>query len=185
MKPEKIRYARVEAEKAYGNIAAMLLPAVDRICFAGSLARGSQDVGDVEILFIPKLSTQSDDLFNDVRKPQTDAQFKLMLDYGVISKRQSVKGVFMWGDQNKLAVYNKIGIPIDFFAANEENWFNYLVCRTGPAMQNYEIAKAAQRFGWKWNPYGSGFSKGSEVYRVKSAQDVFNFVGLPVPKWFQ
>jgi hypothetical protein len=42
---------------------------------------------------------------------------------------------------------------------------------------------AAQAKGWKWNPYGSGFSRavglGREVHQVTREQDVFAFVGLP------
>lgn len=46
----------------------------------------------------------------------------------------------MWGEKNKLAVHVRTGIPVDFFAATEANWWNYLVCRTGGEQNNIAIA---------------------------------------------
>ena len=40
------------------------------------------------------------------------------------------------------------------------------------------IARAAKERGWKWNPYGVGFSRGQEVRRMGSEEDVFRFAGL-------
>jgi DNA polymerase/3'-5' exonuclease PolX len=73
------------------------------------------------------------------------------------------------------------GIPVDLFAATEENWFNYLVCRTGPAELNQRIAGEAKRIGWKWHPYGLGFTAldNGQESRVECEQDVFDFVGIP------
>lgn len=59
------------------------------------------------------------------------------------------------------------------------SWWNYLVCRTGPADSNTRICMAAQNRGWKWNPYGSGFSRGDEIRAMESEAEVFDFVGLP------
>jgi len=79
-----------------------------------------------------------------------------------------------------LAVHVGSGIPVDFFTATEENWFNYLVCRTGSAENNIEIAKAAQAKGWMWQPYGKGFiDKSGEWHQPKSEEEVFTLVGLP------
>jgi DNA polymerase/3'-5' exonuclease PolX len=72
------------------------------------------------------------------------------------------------------------GIPADLFAATRENWWNYLVCRTGPADSNMRICMGAQARGWKWNPYGAGFSDPEGNVRVMdSERAVFDFVGLP------
>jgi DNA polymerase/3'-5' exonuclease PolX len=77
------------------------------------------------------------------------------------------------------------GIPVDLFATTEACWHNYLVCRTGPAESNIRIAAAAKARGWKWNPYGEGFSRGGplagpeEARALRSEREVFEFVGLP------
>ena len=43
------------------------------------------------------------------------------------------------------------------------------------------IASEAERIGWKWHPYGSGFTAldNGQVAKMESEQDVFDFVGLP------
>ena len=45
--------------------------------------------------------------------------------------------------QRVIGLLGASGIPVDFFATTEEAWFNYLVCRTGPAELNTRIASAA------------------------------------------
>jgi DNA polymerase/3'-5' exonuclease PolX len=56
------------------------------------------------------------------------------------------------------------------------------VCRTGPGESNVAIASAAQTKGWKWNPYGAGFSRQigltTEQHGVTSEREVFEFVGM-------
>lgn len=45
---------------------------------------------------------------------------------------------------------------------------------------NTQIASAAQSKGWKWNPYGPGFTDNhGEIVRVTSEHDVFRLAGLP------
>jgi DNA polymerase/3'-5' exonuclease PolX len=102
-----------------------------------------------------------------------------LLQSGRLAKRTNVNGSEMWGHKNKLAVHVASGIPVDLFSARLGNWFNYLVCRTGGAESNMRIASAAQAKGWKWNPYGVGFTNetGSDVF-VNSERDAFELVGL-------
>jgi DNA polymerase/3'-5' exonuclease PolX len=165
---------------------------VARSQIAGSLRRKKARVGDVEILYIPKISLVKDpsSLFGElVEVSMTDATLQALEALGILAKRKNVKGAEMFGEKNKLMVHVKSGIPVDLFAATEENWFNYLVCRTGGAENNVAIASAAQRKGWKWNPYGAGFSReahegpygpvAAAAHQVKSEEEVFKFVGLP------
>jgi DNA polymerase/3'-5' exonuclease PolX len=109
-----------------------------------------------------------------------DLELDLLLKAGTIEKRLNVRGSESWGERNKLARHVTSQIPIDLFEATPANWFNYLVCRTGSAESNTRIAGAAQAKGWKWHPYGSGFTdhEGNPV-RVLSEADVFSHAGLP------
>jgi DNA polymerase/3'-5' exonuclease PolX len=71
-------------------------------------------------------------------------------------------------------------MPVDFFATIDTSWYNYLVCRTGSKESNMRIAQAAQDKGWRWNPYGAGFSgPNGQTHQVTDERDVFEFVGLP------
>lgn len=166
-----------------------LLPVCEpeRVLICGSIRRKKEMVGDVEILFVPKIfAGRATDFFAaPSNESAADVVLADLLKSGVLAKRRNVNGSEMWGEKNKLAVHVPTGIPVDLFAATQANWFNYLVCRTGPAESNTRIAMAAQRKGWKWNPYGSGFSRGGalagerEEIEIRSEEEVFAFVGLP------
>lgn len=102
-----------------------------------------------------------------------------MMNAGTMELRKGETGHTAYGPKNKLMTHVPTGIPVDLFATVESSWFNYLVCRTGPKESNMRIAAAAQDKGWRWNPYGSGFSgPGGKVHTVTSEADVFHFVEL-------
>lgn len=173
------------------EVLALLTPGCSSIAVAGSLRRGKADVGDVEVVFIPLLTRQPDpaDMFAEIDVNLAEMLIGDALAMGFLTKRLAVNGNESWGPKNKLARHVETGMPVDLFAATRANWWNYLVCRTGPAESNMAIAQAAQARGWKWNPYGAGFSRGGhddedyETHAVTSEAEVFRFVGLPVPEW--
>lgn len=155
----------------------------ERFEIAGSLRRGKADVGDVEIVYIGKEETRPrrGDMFASDRVNLAHEAIDALVDRGVLRKRENLRGAFAYGEKNRLCVHAESGIPVDLFATTEASWWNYLVCRTGPAELNTEIATRAQAKGWKWTPYGKGFSHRhtGQVHRVSSEEDVFAFVGLP------
>ena len=178
----KVKYPR-DAALAVAKELCDIQRICERLICAGSLRRRKLAVGDVEILYIPKFATVQDGFFDSKRVNVVDEALEEMLKTGIIAKRKNMNGSVMWGDKNKLAVHVASGIPVDFFAATEANWFNYLVCRTGGSENNVAICNAAITKGWKWNPYGRGFSRanaiGGEIHQVSSEREVFEFVGLP------
>lgn len=161
--------------------------AVDpRFClWVGSLRRNRANVGDVEILYVPRqgMLPDPDDLFQTpVERNAADEVLAALIKRGVLAKRLNEAGNTTWGAQNKLAVHVATGMPVDLFAATTANWFNLLVCRTGPASLNAIIATRAQNKGWRWNPYSEGFYQaGSSILRhtVRCEADVFQAVELP------
>lgn len=179
----KTKYPATEAREVANQLCDALEATAHRVTWAGSLRRESPEVGDVEILFIPKIVHYRTGVLEETAVSLASETINGMVKAGVLAKRPLAKGRTAWGEKNKLAVHVASGIPVDLFAATLENWFNYLVCRTGPAESNIRIASAAKARGWTWNPYGAGFSRvaglATEVHRVKSEQEVFEFVGLP------
>lgn len=178
---EKVKYPRAAAIAVARELVGVLEPVVSEIRVAGSLRRMKREVGDVEIVFIPRIEQRPDGLF-DTRPVDLAAEaIDKLLDRGVLRKREGESGYAGWGPKNKLGVHAASGIPVDLFATTAENWWNYLVCRTGPKESNEAIAKAAQARGWQWNSYGPGFTAiaGGEVRAMGSEQEVFAFVGLP------
>jgi DNA polymerase (family X) len=179
--PTKPRFPREAALVVAGELVHLLGPVCERIAIAGSLRRGKADVGDVEILFVPRMEERPVDMFATSPFSLADEAIQRLLDAGTLTTRPNITGGTTWGDLNKLALHAASGIPVDLFTASEDNWFNYLVCRTGPAESNQRIATAAHNLGWQWNPYGPGFThrETSEQRACHSEEAVFAFVGLP------
>lgn len=177
----KTKYPRAVALEVVRGLMPYLQPACEegRFIIAGSLRRRKLEVGDIEILYIPRVAEVPADFFSTELVDLVDKVLEQLLAKGVIEKRTNVKGSAVWGEKNKSARHIATGIPIDFFEANQRNWFNYLVCRTGNAASNIAICEAARAKGWRWNPYGPGFTvEEGKVWPVISEQQVFERVGL-------
>lgn len=179
-KAPKPKFPRDLAIMACRDILNILTPVADRIVVAGSLRRRQKFVGDIEILFIPTLYMVPDGLFDTVEVNKTDLHIEALITAGVLARRPNSAGREAWGKLNKLAVHVQTGIPVDLFAATRENWWNYLVCRTGSAENNINISMAARRKGWKWHPYGSGFTdRDGSMVHVESEREVYEYAGVP------
>jgi DNA polymerase/3'-5' exonuclease PolX len=184
----KTKYPRAAALDVARAMVKALQPACSRLLIAGSLRRRKAEVGDVEVLYIPEIVPRPDpaDLFGKpIATNAADAALADLLALGVIEKRENSLGRTAWGAQNKLARHVASGIPIDFFAATPENWWNLVVCRTGGAETNVAICNGAIDAGWKWNPYGHGFSRPNPerpgwllIREMHSEQEVFAWAGL-------
>lgn len=181
----KKRWPWAEAMKVAGELVGRLVlaEATHRLEVVGSLRRHKDTVGDIELLYIPRWREEQDPremLPHNISVNLADRCIAVMLSQGLIEKRTNILGREMYGERNKLMRHVASGIAVDLFAATEENWFNYLVCRTGGAENNIAIAQAARAKGWQWNPYGTGFSRERNApHVVTSEEDVFRFVGLP------
>lgn len=178
----KAKYPRADAMAVAEELVAALTFVTTRIAIAGSLRRMKREVGDVELVYVPVYRDVPADLFGaTVSQDQAAAKIQSLRTAGILDKRVGTEGGTSWGPKNKLAVHCATGIPVDLFSTEEDCWFNYLVCRTGSAEHNKRIAIAAQQKGWKWNPYGPGFSRlyDTETVAVASEEEVFAFVGLP------
>lgn len=176
------RFPRSFAMGVAEEIVGSLRPSCLRIEVAGSLRRGKASVGDVEIVYVPISVSRpaGGDLFSREVAYLPDDRISEMEASGVLARRLNKAGRQTFGDKNKLMLHVPSGIPVDLFSTTEEAWWNYLVCRTGPAELNQRIASAALGRGWRWNPYGAGFTDGDgRVYPVSRERDVFELVGLP------
>jgi len=176
----KVKWPRSAALQVAKELCARLKPFCEKLIVAGSLRRRKAEVGDVEILYVSRMEERPLDMFSTQSVSLADEEIAKMLADGTLTKRPSKTGGTAWGDKNKLAVHRS-GMPVDLFRTVEESWCNYLVCRTGPADSNTRIATEAQRRGYRWNPYGIGYTKLADgtVTAMDSEEAVFAFVGLP------
>ena len=177
---EKKKYPRAVALAVAAELCRALAPACARLVVAGSLRRRKEQVGDVEVLFVPRFEDVPDGLFDRKLEDQAERVIADLVARGVLAARIGAAGGTSWGPKNKLAVHEASRVPVDLFTATDANWWNYLVCRTGGAENNVALAQAAQAKGWKWNPYGPGFTDDTgRIVPVASKQDVFRLAGLP------
>lgn len=182
----KVKWPRSAALDVARELCDRLKPFCDHLIVAGSLRRRKREVGDVEILYISRMEERPLDMFSTQSVILADEELGKMLADGTLTKRPSKTGGTAWGDKNKLAGHRS-GMPVDLFRTVPESWWNYLVCRTGPADSNTRIASEAKRRGYQWNPYGPGYTRLSDgsVTAMDSEADVFAFVGLPYAEPWQ
>jgi DNA polymerase/3'-5' exonuclease PolX len=172
-------YARSVAEEMVGRLAPYCQP--DRLEIAGSLRRLKPHVGDIELVYISRLGLHKEpgSLFAE-EVGIAEVKIQEILKAGIIAKRPNCDSHVTWGPQNKLAVHVATGVPLDLFATTPDCWWNYLVCRTGPADLNERIAREARQRGLHWHPYGKGFTQEDGTWLVMhSEREVFETVGLP------
>lgn len=102
---------------------------------AGSLRRLLPDVGDIEIVAVPRVeSVPSLDMFGEVTQVgEVDflgVHLAALLDSGLIQKRPRSDGKTFWGPKAKYLTFD--GTPIDLFTPSAERWGLILAIRTGP-----------------------------------------------------
>lgn len=156
----KIKFPRYEALKVGKELIETFKPVTEKICIAGSIRRETSEVGDIEILYIPKFENRDTDQ---------------------LSLRRKINNTVTNGKLVKLFTHRKTGIPVDLFATTASHWFSSLVCRTGGKTLNAEIAAAAKTMGYRWKMGGEGFMHyaSSRIIPVNSEEELFRFVGIP------
>jgi DNA polymerase/3'-5' exonuclease PolX len=142
------RYPHAQAMAVAVDLCLALDPLVERIQIVGSLRRCKPDVGDIEILFIGKKAERQRDLLSVEQYDLAWAKVDQLLTEHVLTKRPNTRGIFTWGEQNRLAIHVASGIPVDFFSTSLDCWWNSLVCRTGGKENNLLITTTAKRQGW-------------------------------------
>lgn len=175
------RYSRAECIPVARQIVNRLAPFCERLIIAGSLRRGASEVGDIEVMYISRTEKRPFDLFTTRDCLLADLELERMIAERLIAPRANKLGTTAWGSLNKLAIHCESGIPVDLFRTTPEKWFCSLVCRTGPAALNTRIATEARRRGYRWNPYGSGFTclADGAVHPVHSEREIFDFLSIP------
>jgi DNA polymerase/3'-5' exonuclease PolX len=177
---DKPRYAHQDAMRVAKEILAQLIPWCVRIEIVGSLRRKKPTVGDIELLFVSKTGTRKVDFFTTEEYAVCWAEVERLVAVGTLARRRNKLGQTTWGNENRLAVHVPTGIPVDLFATNQINWWNSLVVRTGGKDNNLMLTTTAQKRGWTFNAYGSGYThlRTGEHHRTTSEADVFEFLGL-------
>lgn len=152
-----------KARKYAALIASELAPFCERIEVAGSVRRGCDYVGDIDLVAIPK-----------------DLQgLRARLIRNCIS--ESV------GEEN-LRVVTSIGVQVDLFLARAagrdllsqipSTWGSVLLCRTGSVKHNLWFIQAAKRKGLTWRVQRGLFTDEGECVAGQTEEEMFEAVGL-------
>ena len=163
----------MELEKAKAiaeELKSLLEPACEKMVIAGSIRRQKPEVGDIELLCIPRYVTGVDQLDRGVRR---------LFVRGVLTYHRNKRGSTTYGPKNKLLLHLGSGIGVDMFSTTEDCWPVALVVRTGGENTNKEIATRALKRGMRFHAYGRGFTlaDGGELI-CRSEAAVFRAVGL-------
>lgn len=173
-------YAHSVALKVAKELQAMIAPACERIAIVGSLRRNKPLVGDIELLFVPRMTSRPEGLFETRIVSVADELCEKLIHDGILSKRLNVNGHVAWGESNKLAVHVSSDIPLDLFSTKPENWCVSLVIRTGSKETNLRLTTGANRQGASLLAYGCGvkWSDGT-ITPATSERHVFELCGVP------
>jgi DNA polymerase/3'-5' exonuclease PolX len=179
---DKKRYPLATARQRAECLLKMLAPVCERIEIVGSIRRQRPDVGDVELLLVPREEMIRDGLFDQKRIDLADIRVEQLLKRGVLEKRLNTAGFPTWGKQNKLAVHVWSGIPVDIFATTAAGWFRSLVIRTGPKELNITLIKSAAKSGVRIHAYGDCGCEDMRTGKpipVNSEREFFEICGVP------
>ena len=148
-----------EAEKIANEVKLALKPHCYRIEIAGSIRRKKQEVGDIEIVAIPK--------------PYDIGLFESGIAT-VINKWEKVKGELPCKYTQRI---HPKGIKIDIFFAEINNWGNIFALRTGSATYSHkELATKWVQKGYK-SQSGYLYKNDQKIY-IPEEEDLFNLLDI-------
>ena len=167
----------------------------ERIQIAGSLLRGRPEVGDLELLYIPRweerinvLPNPKADLWGGpisveekVRVDLVGAWFRedLEREGAMFEKRLNKLGSPAgFGEQNKYLVHRETGLPVDVFTTEARYWGMALFVRTGPAEWNIAAMAALRRLGKRGHMSGGIFRPDRGLIDCPTEEVVFEELGL-------
>jgi len=142
------------------QIKAQLAPHCDRIEIAGSIRRRKPDVGDIEIVAIPK--PYGVGLFASGIAPIVDAWPKVRGELPCKYTQRTLPD----------------GIALDLFFATRENWGLIFAIRTGCADYSHHVLAC----GWVRNGYksaGGMLTRDGVAVAVPEERDLFRLAGVP------
>lgn len=171
--------ARIYADKAIAD----LLPYVERIEIAGSIRRERPDVGDVELVCIPKPGPEPQvqhDLFGQpvgVAISPADQLFQYL-------QRRCDRPDDQWHHRGGFGVQNKLllfcGFAFDVFTTTEANWGMTMFVRTGSFQWNIAAASALRRRNMKLQPHEGVLHKTTgEKEALADERRMFELLGWP------
>lgn len=156
----KLAQAQKLAERVAGELSAYC----QRIEIAGSIRRQRPEVGDIDLVCLPRPGGKA-----------------MMLERCARTARLVKHGeqyvVFDLANGFQLDLWFAHAGGGDMFAPEPCNWGVLLLARTGSAMHNVRIAQAAQAKGLHFNPH-KGVLRGATVVASETEEQIFAALGM-------
>lgn len=169
----KIKLPLKQAQSLTDKIIAAIAPGCLRCEPAGSVRRLRPEVGDIEIVCIPRYAV---DLFGDPIDSILDMVLFNLIETGRLLR----------GDKNgaKLKTFftGIAGVPLDLFITTPECWGVNFTIRTGPAEFSQRLVTQRSKGGLlpsDLNISGARVWRGAEVLETPTEKAVFDLVGGP------
>lgn len=173
MSAGEVRYPLGTALVVATNLLHLLEPACERIEVAGSVRRKKPDVGDVELLCIPKAT---ENLFYP---DALDERIRGLIGNGILGYRLNRNGSQQYGPLNKLLVHLGSGIPVDIFSTEAKYWGMAMTMRTGPAEFNIRMMSRFRGLGMRGHAYAGISSMTNHDIECPDEATVFRHLGWP------
>lgn len=133
------------------------IPGVARADYAGSLRRGVETIGDVDLL---------------VASERVDDVMEAFTSYGVVDR------VLARGD-TKSSILTRAGLQVDLRVVPTEVWGAAMIYFTGSKAHNVRIREMAVRQGLKLSEYGLFSTEGGDALAAETEEAVYERLGLP------
>ena len=162
----KLRDAITLAEK----IKAQLEPFSERIEIAGSIRRGRPEVGDVDLVILPKPGQVAaiKERCRQKCAPVTDGPQNCIFRLPMVGPFAGVQ----------LDIFFARPATSDLLQTLPGNFGTLLICRTGSKEHNIFLVEHAKRIGLTWNPYRGVIDPEGFVLASETEEDVFAALDL-------
>lgn len=147
-----IRVGAAEARVVADRLIAQLGPVSERIAIAGSLRRGASDVGDLELVAIPKTTSEAvdrGDLWGSTHVMERDLlaeELELMRADGILAMHPDRPAA---GDRYQRLVHARTELQVDIFTVRPPaQWGVIFLIRTGPAAYSQAFVTEVRRRGY-------------------------------------
>lgn len=177
-----VRVDRNAAFLAASRLVGLLSPASIRVDVAGSIRRNTPDVGDIELVAIPRIGERQVGLFGTETVNYLTETLDYLIEMGELRNHPT--------DPKRGERYSKLldprsGLQVDLFSTTLESFGMILLIRTGPADYSRRFVTDLRRRGLhaaEGQLHRGGLGCGSyvcEVVPTPDEEDVFRAAGWP------
>ena len=177
---DKVRIALAQAEAFAEAAREILAPFCDRLEVGGSIRRRKADIGDVELVAIPKTAPAQVDLFGTITSERDllHERCEELLRAGVFAHRPDKNGHPAFGHKFKRLLFTHDGdtFPLDLFAVPPAEWGVAFTIRTGSSGFTHRLVMSRLYGGMMpagMREHGNAIWDGGRLVPTPEEADVF------------